>query len=190
MLGVMDDGKYFERDTFLSGQGGHCDFGLVKTLSVKSREAIHFLANDIGIPLSTLFQLGGHSRPRYLLVISPEILLILWISLFFFFCPFFCHLFIYLFIYFLIYLLTPYYSCLVLIVSTHRVPDKPDGTPVPVGYTIIQAMLDYITRHYSGHVTMLTGTIVTSLIHQELQLEDDESMRKVVKGVRYEAWRD
>jgi hypothetical protein len=28
------------------------------------------------------------------------------------------------------------------------------------------------------------------LIHQELQLEDDESMRKVVKGVRYEAWRD
>jgi hypothetical protein len=134
--GVMDDGKYFERDTFLSGVGGHCDFGLVKTLSVKSREAIHFLAHDIGIPLSTLFQLGGHSRPRYgwrwCCCIFSFLMHIL-ISLYPFSlcrCAYFCQ-------FILVSVLTP---------STHRVPDKADGSPVPVGYTIIHAMLDFITR--------------------------------------------
>jgi flavocytochrome c len=128
---IPDGGKYFERDTFLSGDGGTCDFGLVKTLSVKSREAIHFLSTDIGIPLTTLFQLGGHSRPR-----------------------------------------------------THRVADKPDGTPVPVGFTIIRAMLDYIKAHFSSKVTIMTSTRVVALVDADFH-DVDETPRKRVKGVRY-----
>lgn len=128
---IQDSGKYFERDTFLSGVGGHCDFGLVKTLSVKSREAIHFLSNDINIPLSTLFQLGGHSRPR-----------------------------------------------------THRVPDKPDGSPVPVGYTIIRTLSDYIQNNFASKVTIMTSTVVTGLLASEFN-DIDRITRTRVRGVRY-----
>eukprot|EP01127_Copromyxa_protea_P004298 TRINITY_DN14179_c0_g1_i1.p1 TRINITY_DN14179_c0_g1~~TRINITY_DN14179_c0_g1_i1.p1 ORF type:complete len:1161 (-),score=242.46 TRINITY_DN14179_c0_g1_i1:35-3517(-) len=128
---IPDGGKYFERDTFLSGVGGTCDFGLVKTLSVKSREAIHFLSSEIGIPLTTLFQLGGHSRPR-----------------------------------------------------THRVPDKPDGTPVPVGFTIIQSILKYIQSHFGSKITIMTNTRVTGLIDSDFT-DVDQTPRKKVKGVHY-----
>lgn len=84
--GVSDGGKFFERDTFLSGKGGSCDAGLVKMLSVKSAEAIKFLTN-LGVPLSVLSQLGGASRKR-----------------------------------------------------CHRAPDKSDGTPVPIGFTIMRIL--------------------------------------------------
>lgn len=131
MQSIQDSGKYFERDTFLSGVGGSCDFGLVKTLSVKSREAIHFLSNDIGIPLSTLYQLGGHSRPR-----------------------------------------------------THRVPDKADGSPVPVGYTIIKTLTDYIQKYYASKIAVMTSTAVTSLLVTEF-IDVDGALRKRVRGVRY-----
>ncbi|CAD2214593.1 ApbE family/Alanine dehydrogenase/PNT, C-terminal domain/FAD dependent oxidoreductase/Pyridine nucleotide-disulphide oxidoreductase/Glucose inhibited division protein A/FAD binding domain/NAD(P)-binding Rossmann-like domain containing protein, putative [Angomonas deanei] len=60
---VVDDCRFFERDTYLSGKGGHCDPGLVRTLSVKSSEAIEWLI-QFGIPLTTLYQLGGHCRRR------------------------------------------------------------------------------------------------------------------------------
>ncbi|RNC30894.1 NADH-dependent fumarate reductase, partial [Trypanosoma cruzi] len=40
---VYDSGKYFERDTHKSGLGGSTDPGLVRTLSVKSGDAISWL---------------------------------------------------------------------------------------------------------------------------------------------------
>lgn len=83
--GVDDDSRYFERDTHVSARGGQSDLGCVSTLSGKSADAVHWLIDELGIPLTVLTQLGGHARKR-----------------------------------------------------THRVPPRSDGTPVPVGFTIMQ----------------------------------------------------
>ena len=83
--GVSDDARWLERDTFVSAQGGTSDLGCVSMLASKSAEAIHWLIDELGIPLTELSQLGGHAKKR-----------------------------------------------------THRCPPKADGTPVPVGYTIMQ----------------------------------------------------
>eukprot|EP00796_Vickermania_ingenoplastis_P005533 gene5534-3991_t len=61
--GVDDNSALFEHDTHLSGAGGFSDPGLVKVLSLRSREAIEWL-ESFGVPLTTLSQLGGHSRKR------------------------------------------------------------------------------------------------------------------------------
>nr|AAX20164.1 mitochondrial NADH-dependent fumarate reductase [Trypanosoma brucei] len=60
---IVDGGKYFERDTYKSGIGGNTDPALVKTLSMKSADAIGWLTS-LGVPLTVLSQLGGHSRKR------------------------------------------------------------------------------------------------------------------------------
>eukprot|EP00759_Apiculatamorpha_spiralis_P017222 PhF_6_TR23304/c1_g1_i1/m.32886 len=130
---VIDNGKFFERDTFLSGVGGYCDKGLVKMLSVKSSEAIHWLMKTFQLPLDVLYQLGGHSKPR-----------------------------------------------------THRVPDKSDGTPVPVGYTIIQALINYVQQKLKGRVAIMSSTEVTSLLHRS-DVEEDGVPRVRVYGVTYRA---
>lgn len=83
--GVNDDSRWLERDTFVSAKGGTSDLGCVSMLASKSAEAIHWLIDELGIPLTELSQLGGHAKKR-----------------------------------------------------THRCPPKADGTPVPVGYTIMQ----------------------------------------------------
>lgn len=127
---VSDGGKYFERDTHLSGVGGQCDPALVKMLSVKSGEAIRWLSS-YGIPLTVLSQLGGHSRKR-----------------------------------------------------CHRAPDKSDGTPVPIGYTIMQQLEQYIRTQRSRDIKILTDTTVSSLIHDSETLPDG-TFRIRVSGVRY-----
>jgi thiamine biosynthesis lipoprotein ApbE len=63
-LGIADEERLFERDTFRSGKSGHCNPSLVRTLSTKSAPAIHWLKHKFHIPLSSLCQLGGHSRQR------------------------------------------------------------------------------------------------------------------------------
>lgn len=83
--GVEDDGRFFERDTHVSAKGGTGDLNCVTMLSTKSADAIHWLMDEMGVPLTALSQLGGHSKKR-----------------------------------------------------THRVPPRSDGTPVPVGYTMMQ----------------------------------------------------
>lgn len=61
----MDDHeRFFERDVFRSGLGGFCDPSLVRMLSTKSAEAIHWLIEELNVPLSVLSQLGGHCRKR------------------------------------------------------------------------------------------------------------------------------
>ena len=62
--GVADEERYFERDTFRSGAGGQSDHGLVRTLSSKSADAVHWLKHRFGVPLTVLSQLGGHSAKR------------------------------------------------------------------------------------------------------------------------------
>lgn len=62
--GVADEERLFERDTFRSGIGGRTDYSLVRTLSTKSSDAIHWLKHRHGVPLSVLSQLGGHSSKR------------------------------------------------------------------------------------------------------------------------------
>eukprot|EP00755_Sulcionema_specki_P024385 Sspe_Gene.14883::Locus_5167_Transcript_1_1_Confidence_1.000_Length_3727::g.14883::m.14883 len=109
--GVGDEAKYFERDTYLSGMGGTTDTGLVHNLSFKSASAIHWLMDVIGIPLTSLTQLGGHSKKR-----------------------------------------------------THRVPPRPDGTPVPVGFTIMRKCEEYIQTHLSDKVTLRTGCLCDRLL--------------------------
>ena len=62
--GVADEERLFERDTFRSGLGGRTDYSLVRTLSTKSSDAIHWLKHNHGVPLTVLSQLGGHSAKR------------------------------------------------------------------------------------------------------------------------------
>lgn len=62
--GIADEERLFERDTFRSGLGGRTDHSLVRTLSTKSSDAIHWLKHRHGIPLTVLSQLGGHSAKR------------------------------------------------------------------------------------------------------------------------------
>ncbi|CAJ1036005.1 FAD binding domain/Oxidoreductase FAD-binding domain [Leishmania utingensis] len=129
---VLDNCKFFERDTFLSGKGGHCDPGLVRTLSVKSAEAISWL-ESFGIPLTALYQLGGASRPR-----------------------------------------------------CHRAPDQKDGAPVPIGFTIMRHLENYIRTKLQGKVTILCETAVVSLLH-DVSAMPDGSREIRVRGVRYKS---
>ena len=62
--GVKDHEQFFERDVFRSGLGGLCDPSLVRILSTKSADAIHWLMEELDVPLTVLSQLGGHSRKR------------------------------------------------------------------------------------------------------------------------------
>ena len=62
--GEADEERLFERDTFRSGLGGRTDYSLVRTLSSKSADAIHWLKHNHGIPLTVLSQLGGHAAKR------------------------------------------------------------------------------------------------------------------------------
>ena len=129
--GIADNGKYFERDTYLSGKGGNCDASLVKMLSVKSSEAIHWLTRQFGIPLSVVSQLGGHSRPR-----------------------------------------------------THRAPDLKDGTPVPIGYTIMKHMEEAVRKN--NRITVLTDIEVLELISHNVT-QPDQTHRTFVTGVVYKS---
>lgn len=62
--GVVDEEKYFERDTFRSGKGGMCDPSLIRILSTQSAEAVRWLLDEVGVDLAELSQLGGHSFKR------------------------------------------------------------------------------------------------------------------------------
>ncbi|KAJ9473120.1 hypothetical protein DIPPA_23738 [Diplonema papillatum] len=63
-LGIVDDERYFERDTFRSGLGGTTRPGLVRLLSSRSRCAVEWLTHTIGVPLTVVTQLGGAAKPR------------------------------------------------------------------------------------------------------------------------------
>lgn len=123
--GVDDDGRYFERDTHVSAQGGTSDLGCVAMLSEKSAEAIHWLMDELGVPLTWLSQLGGHARKR-----------------------------------------------------THRVPPKADGTPVPVGYTIMQ--------HARAAANAIEGIEVKTSCSVKRVLSIDNDGDVEVTGVEYE----
>ncbi|KAK7202044.1 NADH-dependent fumarate reductase [Novymonas esmeraldas] len=127
--GVMDGGKFFERDTYRSGKGGNCDPCLVKTLSVKSADAVKWLS-ELGVPLTVLSQLGGASRKR-----------------------------------------------------CHRAPDKADGTPVPIGFTIMKTLENHIVQRLSRQITVMTGITVTGLESSSLA-RPDGIVTKHVTGVR------
>ncbi|XUY36769.1 NADH-dependent fumarate reductase, putative [Leishmania panamensis] len=127
--GVMDGGKFFERDTHRSGKGGHCDPCLVKTLSVKSSDAVKWLS-ELGVPLTVLSQLGGASRKR-----------------------------------------------------CHRAPDNPDGTPLPIGFTIMKTLENHIINDLSHQVTVMTGIKVTGL-ESTSHARPDGVLVKHVTGVR------
>ncbi|EAN81600.1 putative NADH-dependent fumarate reductase [Trypanosoma cruzi] len=125
---VYDSGKYFERDTHKSGLGGSTDPGLVRTLSVKSGDAISWLSS-LGVPLTVLSQLGGHSRKR-----------------------------------------------------THRAPDKADGTPVPIGFTIMQTLEQHVRTKLADRVTIMENTTVTSLLSKS-RVRHDGAKQVRVYGV-------
>jgi len=130
-LDISDDGRFFERDTFKSGDGGTCDTGLVKTLSVKSAESVHWVMRETGLSLTTIAQLGGHSRPR-----------------------------------------------------THRAPNLPDGTPVPIGYSIMSRLAKKIQTEFHDRIKVMTSTVAVELLHTKHD-EYDGSTRLTVTGVKY-----
>eukprot|EP00401_Gymnodinium_catenatum_P001026 CAMPEP_0117475636 /NCGR_PEP_ID=MMETSP0784-20121206/9897_1 /TAXON_ID=39447 /ORGANISM="" /LENGTH=1293 /DNA_ID=CAMNT_0005269889 /DNA_START=77 /DNA_END=3957 /DNA_ORIENTATION=+ len=123
--GVADDQRFFERDTHVSGIGGTCDEGCVRMLSSKSAEAIHWLTDDMGVPLTVLSQLGGHSRKR-----------------------------------------------------THRAPPKRDGTPVPIGYLIMQHA--QAVANSTPGINIMLGCAMTKVLTR--QAEDGSAE---VCGIEY-----
>nr|CCC90370.1 unnamed protein product [Trypanosoma congolense IL3000] len=127
---IVDGGKYFERDTYKSGIGGNTDPALVKTLSVKSADAINWLTS-LGVPLTVLSQLGGHSRKR-----------------------------------------------------THRAPDKKDGTPLPIGFTIMKTLEDHVRGALAGRVTIMESCAVTSLLSETKERPDGTTQVRVT-GVEF-----
>lgn len=66
----------------------------------------------------------------------------------------------------------------------HRAPDKKDGTPLPIGYTIMRTLEQYIRSELKHNVTILNETAVSSLIYQSTTLPDS-NQEKRVRGVRY-----
>jgi hypothetical protein len=56
-----------------------------------------------------------------------------------------------------------------------------DGTPVPIGYTIMSMMREYIETSLAEQVTVMCSTSVSRLLWNV----DDESGRKSVHGVVY-----
>ncbi|CCW71935.1 unnamed protein product [Phytomonas sp. Hart1] len=128
--GIRDKGKYFERDTYLSGRNGHCQAGLVAMLSVKSADAVRWLTRW-GIVLTRLTQLGGHRCKR-----------------------------------------------------THRVPDREDGTPVPVGFTIMRGLETHLRGELQDLVKVETTARLSRLVYESVVLPTGERAR-VIRGVEY-----
>ncbi|PWV11149.1 putative NADH-dependent fumarate reductase [Trypanosoma cruzi] len=127
---IQDNSNIFERDTHKSGLGGSTVPSLVRTLSVKSGDAISWLSS-LGVPLTVLSQLGGHSRKR-----------------------------------------------------THRAPDKADGTPVPIGFTIMRTLEQHVRTKLADRVTIMENIVVTSLLH-EIKGTPDGGREVRVTGVTY-----
>ena len=67
---------------------------------------------------------------------------------------------------------------------THRVADQSDGTPVPVGYTIMQALIRYAQEELSTRLAIVCNTHVTSLITETVECENSNETYTEVKGVR------
>mgnify|MGYP003386105164 CR=1 FL=1 len=61
---VSDSLEMFEGDTIRVGGGKNHDLELVSKLAEKSSDAINFLKDEIGLPLTDLLKLGGHSATR------------------------------------------------------------------------------------------------------------------------------
>jgi flavocytochrome c len=61
----------------------------------------------------------------------------------------------------------------------HRAPDKPDGTPMPVGFTIVKTLENYIRTNLSDKVRIETNARLTSL------LRDEGSNAPAVYGIAY-----
>lgn len=62
----------------------------------------------------------------------------------------------------------------------HRAPDKSDGTPVPIGYTIMKTLEDYIRKHLAKHITIMVNSPVKTLIRQVIPQVDGSERIKVL----------
>lgn len=63
---------------------------------------------------------------------------------------------------------------------THRAPPKDDGTPVPIGFLIMNTLRDAVMKDYSGKIEIKTNCKVNRLLHGE------RDGFKFVHGVEYE----
>uniref|UniRef100_A0A146LPG1 Putative fumarate reductase n=2 Tax=Lygus hesperus TaxID=30085 RepID=A0A146LPG1_LYGHE len=71
----------------------------------------------------------------------------------------------------------------------HRAPDTSEGTPLPIGFTIMRTLENYIRQKLSSKITILTEVTMTALIHEEKSLSDGNKEVRV-NGVRYKSLRD
>ena len=70
---IPDEGKWFERDTFKSALGGNANAQLIQLLSAQSGNAVDWLIEELGVPLTVLSQLGGHAyKPKFGLPLSLD----------------------------------------------------------------------------------------------------------------------
>ncbi|EPY35309.1 NADH-dependent fumarate reductase [Angomonas deanei] len=66
----------------------------------------------------------------------------------------------------------------------HRAPDQKDGTPVPIGFTIMRILENHIRTQLSGKVTIMTDVHVTSLAHTSSPRGDGAIIHRV-NGVNF-----
>ncbi|EPY29097.1 NADH-dependent fumarate reductase [Angomonas deanei] len=66
----------------------------------------------------------------------------------------------------------------------HRAPEKPDGTPLPIGFTIIKAMEKQLKETFAGDVTLEMNAKLRRLLSETITLPNGESAVQV-SGVEY-----
>lgn len=66
----------------------------------------------------------------------------------------------------------------------HRAPDQKDGTPVPIGFTIMKVLENHIQTKLSGKVTVMTNVNVKALMHTKTT-RPDGVVQTHVTGVHF-----
>ena len=62
---------------------------------------------------------------------------------------------------------------------THRAPDKPDGTPMPIGHTIMHALEEHIRNQLHKNVTIMLNCVAFDLISEKNKLPDRTEVTRV-----------
>jgi flavocytochrome c len=65
---------------------------------------------------------------------------------------------------------------------THRAPDRSDGTPCPIGRTIMKALEQHIRPHLEHNITILLNSSVAELVRETNHLHDKTVVTRV-RGV-------
>ncbi|EPY28052.1 NADH-dependent fumarate reductase [Strigomonas culicis] len=66
----------------------------------------------------------------------------------------------------------------------HRAPEKPDGTPLPIGFTLVKTLEQHLRTELAASVQIETSATLTRLLSQPVVLPSGREVLQV-KGVEY-----